>query len=492
MARSMAEAPPFRRALEGHLRRRRIVAALEGGRTGGRVALAAALLLLSLAVLGVLPPPPGPGIALLLLGGVLGAGTLGGAARALLREGGPGEVSRALDRALRSEDLVATAEALAGRPEAPGRFAAAVLDRAAEEVGRLPASEALPLPRPPWRLLGLVALAALLVALLPQGGFGILPGLGSGWGTGGRPGGGGPAWGAPRPQEGGSHAEGKGPVPATDRGHDSPKEATAPDDAPPPDAPQPGPVATLALVPLARAYSAEGPLDVGVIAEGGPGAGKGIDLGLAVSADGRTPTGEGTRRRLAAGGRDSRAVDLRALPGMADFLGPGKHRLVGELRDAEGRTVARSAPVEVEVLGPSPEGAGPGAAPPPPPAAAPPPPAPAPTPAASEPSRPPPGTGKGSPPPESEPEVPPSALDRKLVHPLFGEGAEIEKRGPILVLDPEGSRGEAPRAVPPEEAVREVRARAEAAGRREGVDARDLETVRRYFEALRRLVEEKR
>jgi hypothetical protein len=75
------------------------------------------------------------------------------------------------------------------------------------------------------------------------------------------------------------------------------------------------------------------------------------------------------------------------------------------------------------------------------------------------------------------------------VLPLFGEGAEVEKEGPILVLDPEGARGDRPREVSLPEAVDEVRARAEAAARREGLDPRDLETVRRYFEALRRIVE---
>jgi hypothetical protein len=78
------------------------------------------------------------------------------------------------------------------------------------------------------------------------------------------------------------------------------------------------------------------------------------------------------------------------------------------------------------------------------------------------------------------------------VQPLFGEGPDAVKRGPLLVLDPEGGRGTPPRAMAPEEALSEVRARAEEAARREGVDPRDLETVRRYFEALRRLVEEGR
>jgi hypothetical protein len=76
-----------------------------------------------------------------------------------------------------------------------------------------------------------------------------------------------------------------------------------------------------------------------------------------------------------------------------------------------------------------------------------------------------------------------------VVRPLFGEGPEAVKKGPILVLDPEGSRGDAPRPVEPEEALAEVRARAETAARREGIDPRDAEAVRRYFEALRRLLE---
>lgn len=78
------------------------------------------------------------------------------------------------------------------------------------------------------------------------------------------------------------------------------------------------------------------------------------------------------------------------------------------------------------------------------------------------------------------------------MRPLFGKGAEVEKKGKILVLDPEGNRGEAPREVPPEEALAVVRTRAEDAARREGIDPRDAEAVRRYFEALRILLEGKK
>jgi hypothetical protein len=93
----------------------------------------------------------------------------------------------------------------------------------------------------------------------------------------------------------------------------------------------------------------------------------------------------------------------------------------------------------------------------------------------------------------AEPPPPPaSRFEEKIVRPLFGKGAEVEKRGKILVLDPEGSRGETPREVGPAEAVAEIRARAEDAARREGIDPRDAEAVRRYFESLRRLVEEKK
>jgi len=78
------------------------------------------------------------------------------------------------------------------------------------------------------------------------------------------------------------------------------------------------------------------------------------------------------------------------------------------------------------------------------------------------------------------------------VWPLFGEGAEVEKKGKILVLDPEGSRGETPREVGPEEAAAEIRAKAEDAARREGIDPRDAASVQAYFEALRRMLEGKK
>jgi hypothetical protein len=477
----MSPAEAFRDAFAAHLRRRRLAAGLEGARRGGRRALAAAVVLLVLVVLGVLPPPGGPALSAGLLVALLGAGVAWGTADALRREGTAAGLAAEIDGVLDGAGLVPAASALAAKPAAPGRFGTALLERAAEEVAALPPERVGPLPRPPWRLLGLALLVAVLAALLPAGGFGLIPGFGKGWGTGGRPATDVPVFGKPKEMAGGT---------AERKPEGKPEgEPERPPEAPPA---APGPVANLALLPLARTYAEGRRVDVGVRVDGGPGAKDGADLELFVSVDGGDAAGEGARRRVAAGGRESRALDLRSLQALVPALGPGKHRVEGELRDAGGRTVARAAPVEIEIEG-EPGGGSGGEQPQPQPKPQPKPqtkPDPAKSPDAPEP--PPPTAGKpgGEKPPP--PVLPPSDFEDRVVRPLFGEGASIEKRGKILVLDPEGSRGEAPREVPPEEALAEVRARAEDAARREGTDPRDAEAVRRYFEALRRLLEERK
>ena len=444
----------FRSAFAARLRRRRASLGMEGARRGGRRALAAAFAVLLLCALGILPAPPGPFLAVALLVLLL----LGGAALgafASLRTGGAAEAfAREMDRALEGGDLVATARSVALRRAPPGRFAEAVADRAAEAVAALPEERLGPLPRPPWRLLGLAALVALLLALLPQGGLGILPGLGSGWGTGGRPKAGSLNWGEAGEKEGGK-----------------PK--------PVPEAP---PVASLEVKPLARTHRSFGPIPALVRATGLEGAGEGTDLELFVSVDGGEAVGEGRPRRIVAGARDSRAVDLRSrFPALLPALGPGTHKASAELRDGTGRAVAKAEEFEIRVEGEG-EGEGRGkggeqgmSG--------------APEPEQAAPESPPPDRGSKPKPPPPETPLPPSTLERKVVLPLFGEGPEAVKKGPLLVLDPEGGRGAPPREMPPEEALAEVRARAEEAARREGVDPRDVRTVRLYFEALRRIVE---
>jgi hypothetical protein len=483
----MTAAAAFRDAFAFHLRRRRLASGMEGARRGGRRSLWGGLALLLLVVLGVLPPPGGPILTAGLFLAFLAAGTALGIASALRREGTAGGLAAALDGVLRGEGLVPAAAALAERPAAPGRFGTALLERAAEEVAALPPDRVGPLPRPPWRLLGLALLVAVLAALLPAGGFGVLPGFGRGWGSGGRPTTGAPVFGTPGEKKGGTPRE----APAG-----RPSEARPPA-APPkghgerPVAPPPETVADLSLLPLARTYLEGRSVTLGARAEGGPGAKDGTPLELFVSVDGKPAAGEGVRRRIAAGAREAWAFDLRSFPALLPDLGPGKHRVQGELRDASGAAVARAPEIGIEIEGDGSggKGGGGGAAPKPEPKPEPKP-APAPQPPeAAAPPPPPKGSPGGKPP---APVLPPSGFEDRVVRPLFGEGASVEKKGKILVLDPEGSRGEAPREVAPEEALAEVRARAESAARREGIDPRDAEAVRRYFEALRRLLEEKK
>ena len=217
-----------------------------------------------------------------------------------------------------------------------------------------------------------------------------------------------------------------------------------------------------------------------------------MDLDLALSVDGGAPVPVRRPFRIADGGREARTQDLRSLPGLGAKLGPGKHRVSGELRDGAGKAVATAPEVEITVEGEEEKEEG-GGTPPPPPAPAPGAGKPEPPPIPPPPSAPPPPPSPGAPPPPAPPPpvipLPPSAFQDKRIRPLFGDGEEIVKKGPILVLDPEGGRGEPAREAPPEEVLAEVRARAEAAARREGIDPADAATVRRYFEALRRLVE---
>ena len=474
----MSSAAAFRSAFESRLRARRAAAALEGARRGGSRALWFSLAVLALAVLGILPPPPGPVAAIAAFAAVLLLGSGVGAALAVSARGGAGPLAHEMDLVLREPDLVATAAAVAARPGAAGRFGEAVVDRAAEAVAAIPADRLGPLPRPPWRLLGIAALVAILLAILPKGGFGLLPGFGAGWGAGGSPDPEQANWGKPGPD---------------DDGKPKPEARSPKPEMPGEKRPDPLLVASLEARPLARRHRPEDPILIGATIEGLAGAGEGTDLELAFSVDGGAAAGEGRARRVVAGERVPRLVDLRGdFAPLRASLKPGTRRVVASLRDASGRTVAEAPPFEIRIEGQGDDGGKDGApkpkpqpqpTPKPTPEPEPEPP-PAPQPEPEQKPKPPSPTG-------AEPEValPPSALERRVVNPLFGEGPEVVKKGPILVLDPDAGRGAPPREMDPKEAVAEVRARAEEAARREGADPRDLETVRRYFEALRRIVE---
>jgi len=85
------------------------------------------------------------------------------------------------------------------------------------------------------------------------------------------------------------------------------------------------------------------------------------------------------------------------------------------------------------------------------------------------------------------PPLPPVALDRKVVTPLFGEGDEVKKKGLVLVLDPGGGDAGAPVRKPLEDALPDAKRRAEAAVDRSRLRDDDKDLVRRYFDLLGRL-----
>lgn len=173
-------------------------------------------------------------------------------------------------------------------------------------------------------------------------------------------------------------------------------------------------------------------------------------------------------------------VDLRRVPGLAGKLGAGEHRVTARLREADGTTYA-SAPATFRIEADG----GPGGAkkpePKPKPDAADPPPQPPPG-SAPEPQT----RGPGVPPPE----LPPRTFDPKIVVPLFRDGEEIAKRGPVVVLEPGGGRSpeDAPRQVPAESAIEDAARRAESQVDRGSVRPSDRDLVRRYFEGVRRLL----
>jgi hypothetical protein len=261
---------------------------------------------------------------------------------------------------------------------------------------------------------------------------------------------------------------------------------------PEPEAPEPppvpaGPPATAELVLSADVFDRGD--DVLALGVAKPGAGLESPAGflLSVEIDGQV-FGTGEAVALDPGNEKGALTPLRPgrLPGAAEALRPGEHEAVLLLEPEGGGAVVRSEPQRFRVRGDDEKG-GDGAQPPPQPQPEPQPeqpPPPQPEPAgADEPG------GDEEPPDEAPPPELPEQTERKVVVPLFGEGEEVQKVGPRLVLVPGGGPESEPEQVPMEQALDEARRRAEAAVDRAGVRAADRELVRRYFERLRRLAE---
>lgn len=172
---------------------------------------------------------------------------------------------------------------------------------------------------------------------------------------------------------------------------------------------------------------------------------------------------------------EQQPVDLRALPGLAPHLTPGRHR--ARLRlvpEAPPFTQAQESPEIVVEIPPSPGGGGtppptpPGPAPatPPPPASAPP---------------------EEGPAPEAPPTEPPPRRE-EAVTPLVNEGATVSKeRALVAVRTPDGGTAPPP-PVPLAEALRDLDRVLERAVGGESVPPAQRAYLQRYFRTLERLV----
>lgn len=213
-------------------------------------------------------------------------------------------------------------------------------------------------------------------------------------------------------------------------------------------------------------------------------------LAVSIELDGKEVP---TRTELRVGRATPQGVgeiqDLRRIPELADLLAPGEHTVRARLRDDADGTTYASEPAKFRVESDDPSGGGgSGGAPPPQPKPQPTPQAPPnqepPPPQPDE--RPPDKPPRGAPPPS--PDIP-VKLDPQVVVPLFGDGEEVAKKGPTIVLVPGGGRSDAPtQPARLADALPDAVRRAEQDVDRAGVRAEDRDLVRRYFDALRRAV----
>ena len=266
-----------------------------------------------------------------------------------------------------------------------------------------------------------------------------------------------------------------------------------PDAEPDTEPPEPlGPLATADLVLSAEEFAEGDPILT--LAIGKPGVGLTAPRGftLTVEVDGQA-LGTGKSMPLSPADAEGGIVPVRlaGLAGAADVLKPGQHEAVLILEPEGGGAAIRSEPKSFRIRGGD-DGGGGGQPPPPPPQPEPQPePESQPPPPPPEPEPPDEGGGEEEGPPD-EGELPdlPEQTEKKIVVPLFNEGPEVEKIGPRLVLVPGAGPDDPPRRIPLEQAWEEARRRAEANVDRAGVREADKALVRRYFERLKKLMDD--
>lgn len=491
------DAPELRSALALAAREVRLAAA---GRTGVRVLAVSWCACLLVVAAGVVEPQ----VALPLLPTVMGLGIvaplLGAAAVfALTPRCAPARAAREIERRLGIDDRVSCARALvAGEVASP--LGGHVILAAETTLARSRPALRTVFARRPGRserrvLLGLVPVLAALVTLLFLARDAGVPWSFEGFGGGAAHAKAGPAG----DEESHGTAEGRRPdsdAPDPDADPDAPPDGPEPpepgEDPPLP----PGPAdagARARLLSTRDVYRAEEPVMLVVAATPTAdlaretrytvvlevdGVRCAAPMSLAVSPD--RPEGE------------SASLDLRFLPGAAEKLEPGTHKARAILDPGDGTGLARSDEVEFRVEGrPKSDDEDKGGEPPPPQpglSEAPPPPAPTP-----EPDRPDPTAfepaGDIPPPPEAPPPPPlDTGFEKKVVVPLFGEGEEVEKTGPVVVLRPGSSPAAGPESVPLGDALPDAVRRAESQVDRGRVRPADRALVLRYFERLARRV----
>lgn len=412
-------------------------------------------------------------------------------------------LARDVDRRLGLEDRTAAAlavargdiaSALGDRVLADG---SAALDAASAELDRVfparPRRGVLALLRAGSVLVALWVALVLASRLLGSGGGGrsvpFLPGEAPVPGETARGADGAPL--PPAPEEPSEPESAAAPEEPEEPDANPPEEAPEPSPPPEPEVPPAGPAATAQLILSADVFSpGEDVLAIGVAK---PGAGltapAGFELGVEIDGE---PFGTGESVALDPAEERGALTPLRLgrLPGAAEALRPGEHEAVLVLAPVGGGPAVRSEPQRFRVRGDQDDDTPQGSPPPPEPRPEPQPEQPPPPqPEAPQPEEP---GGDGAPPDEAEPPPLPEATEKKVVVPLFGDGEEVRKTGPRLVLVPGGGPESPTRRADLTEALDEAQRRAEAAVDRAGVRAEDRDLVRRYFERLRRLAGESR